>query len=163
MIETAAAIMNLREIAGCARDTRLQAMICGCNDLMAELRCAKTPDRAPLLPALALSIAAARANGLVVFDGVYNDFSDAAGFEAECRQAVEFGFDGKTLIHPSQVEACNRLFSPTVEKVAWAEKVIAAYAAPEAAGKGAINLDGKMIEHMHLIEARRVLKAAGTR
>jgi citrate lyase subunit beta/citryl-CoA lyase len=161
MIETAAAIMNLREIASCARDSRLQAMICGCNDLMSELRCARTPDRAPLLPALALAIAAARANGLVVFDGVFNDFSDAAGFEAECRQAVEFGFDGKTLIHPSQVEACNRIFSPSPEKMAWARKVVAAYAAPEAAGKGAINLDGKMIEHMHLIEARRALKMAG--
>jgi citrate lyase subunit beta/citryl-CoA lyase len=160
MIETAAGIMNLKEIAACAKATRLQAFICGCNDLMAELRCAKTPDRAPLLPALALSIAAARANGLVVFDGVYNDFSDAEGFEAECRQAVEFGFDGKTLIHPSQVEACNRIFSPAPEKVAWARKVVAAYAAPGAVGKGAINLDGKMIELMHLTEARRVLRTA---
>ncbi len=160
MIETAAAVMNLREIAGCAGASRLQAMICGCNDLMLELRCRRTPDRAPLLPALALSIAAARANGLLVFDGVYNDFSDAAGFEAECRQAADFGFDGKTLIHPSQIDACNRIFSPSPEKVAWAERVIAAFEAPENQGKGAISLDGKMIERLHLVEARRVLRAA---
>jgi citrate lyase subunit beta/citryl-CoA lyase len=159
MIETAAAVMNLREIAACAKTSRLQAMICGCNDLMLELRCRKTPDRAPLLPALALSIAAARANGLLVFDGVYNDFSDSAGFEAECRQGADFGFDGKTLIHPSQIEVCNRIFSPSPEKVAWAEKVVAAFQAPEAAGRGAISLDGKMIERLHLVEARRVLRA----
>jgi citrate lyase subunit beta/citryl-CoA lyase len=159
MIETAAAILNLKEIAGCAETTRLQAFICGCNDLVAELRCAATPDRAPLLPALALSIVAARANRLAVFDGVYNDFSDAKGFEAECRQAVELGFDGKTLIHPSQVEACNRIFSPSPEKVAWARRVVAAFDAPEAAGKGAINSDGKMVERMHLSEAKRVLRS----
>jgi citrate lyase subunit beta/citryl-CoA lyase len=160
MIETAAAVVNLREIAGCARTSRLQAIICGCNDLMLDLRCRKTPDRAPLLPALAMSIAAARANGLLVFDGVFNDFSNPAGFEAECRQAADFGFDGKTLIHPSQIEACNRIFSPSPEKVAWAKKVVAAFDAPEAEGKGVLSLDGKMIERLHLVEARRVLRAA---
>jgi citrate lyase subunit beta / citryl-CoA lyase len=157
MIETAKAIMNLREIGACAKAGRFQAMIVGTNDLMAELGCRRVADRAPLLPALALSVAAARANGLLVFDGVYNDFSDEAGFAAECEQGVDFGFDGKTLIHPSQVDACNRIFSPSPEKAAWAERVIAAFAAPEAEGKGAIALDGKMIERMHLVEARRVL------
>ena len=160
MIETATAVLNLREIAGCARDSRLQAMTCGCNDLMAELRCRRTPDRAPLLPALAMSVAAARANGLLVFDGVFNDFADAEGFEAECRQAADFGFDGKTLIHPSQIEACNRIFSPSEEKVAWARAVVAAFDAPEAHGKGVVSLDGEMIERLHLAEARRVLRAA---
>jgi citrate lyase subunit beta/citryl-CoA lyase len=127
---------------------------------MLELSCRKTPDRAPLLPALAMSIAAARANGLLVFDGVFNDFADAAGFEAECRQAADFGFDGKTLIHPSQIEACNRIFSPAPEKVAWAKAVVAAFEAPEAEGKGVLALDGKMIERLHLVEARRVLASA---
>jgi len=160
MIETARAVMHLREIAECSRASRLQAFICGCNDLMLELRCRKVPDRAPLLPALALSVAAARANGLLVFDGVFNDFSDSEGFEAECRQAADFGFDGKTLIHPSQIDACNRIFSPAPEKVEWAKKVVAAFAAPEAEGKGVLSLDGKMIERLHLVEARRVLAAA---
>jgi citrate lyase subunit beta/citryl-CoA lyase len=161
MIETAAAIVNLREIAACAATTRLQAFVVGTNDLCQDLRCRRGGDRAPLLPALGMAVAAARANGLQVFDGVYNDFSDVAGFEAECRQGVDFGFDGKTLIHPSQIDACNRLFSPPAEQVAWAKSVVAAFAAPQAEGKGAISLDGKMVERLHLAQAQRVLKVAG--
>ncbi|MGZ8370018.1 MAG: HpcH/HpaI aldolase/citrate lyase family protein [Caulobacteraceae bacterium] len=161
MIETASAILNLREIGARAADTRLQGMIAGCNDLMLELRCQKTPDRAPLQPLLALTVTAARANGLWVFDGVFNDFSDAAGFEAEGRQALDFGFDGKTLIHPSQIDACNRIFTPPAERVAWAEKVVTAFAAPDA--PGVLSLDGKMVERLHLEEARRVLALTGPR
>ena len=157
MIETAEAILNLREVATAARESRLQALIAGTNDLVLELRCRRTADRAPLLPALAMLVAAARAHSLWALDGVFNGFSDAAGFEAECRQGVNFGFDGKTLIHPSQVEPCNRIFSPSGDQVAWARAVAAAFEAPEAAGKGAISLNGKMIERLHLEEARRVL------
>lgn len=158
MIETAQAVLNLREIA--AAEGRLQAVIAGTNDLALDLRCRSTPDRAPMLPALALTVAAARAYGLWAFDGVFNDFSDAEGFEAECRQGLDFGFDGKTLIHPSQVEPCNRTFSPSAEQLAWARTIVAAFEAPEAAGKGAISLNGKMIERLHLEEARRLLDRA---
>jgi citrate lyase subunit beta/citryl-CoA lyase len=161
MIETAAAILNLREISACAQSTRLQALIAGTNDLVQDLRCAMRPDRAPLLPALALTVAAARAGGLLVFDGVFNDFSDEAGLRAECRQGVDFGFDGKTLIHPSQIDTCNRAFSPAPERVAWARSVIAAFEAPDAESRGAIAVDGKMVERLHLTEARRVLARAG--
>lgn len=157
MIETAASILNLRDIARRAEDTRLAAFAVGPNDLSLDLRCRKVPGRAPLIPALAMTVAAARAHGLWVFDGVFNDFSDAVGFEAEAIQAADLGFDGKTLIHPSQIEAANRAFSPTDADAAWAHKVIAAFASPEAAGKGAINLDGRMVERLHLAEAERIL------
>lgn len=160
MIETAASIMNLRYIARRADDTRLAALALGPNDLSLELRCRKSPGRAPLVPALAMTVAAARANGLWVFDGVFNDFSDATGFEAEANQAADLGFDGKTLIHPSQIDAANRAFSPTQADAAWARKVIAAFAAPQAAGMGAINLDGRMVERLHLVEAERILALA---
>jgi len=156
MIETAEAILNLREItAGSSK--RLQALIAGTNDLAQELRCRRTADRAPLAPALALTVAAARAYGLWAFDGVFNDFSDEQGFQAECRQGLDFGFDGKTLIHPAQIEACNRIFAPSEEQRAWAKAVIDAFGKPEAAGKGAISLNGQMIERLHLEEARRLL------
>lgn len=157
MIETAEAILNLREIVEAARASRLQALIAGTNDLALDLRCRRTPGRAPLLSALAATVAAARAGGLWAFDGVFNDFGDEEGFAAECRQGAEFGFDGKTLIHPSQVEACNRAFSPSQEQISWARAVTAAFAAPEATGKGAISLHGKMVERLHLEEARRLL------
>jgi citrate lyase subunit beta/citryl-CoA lyase len=157
MIETASAILNLGGIAASSRTTRLAALVVGTNDLALDLRCRRRADRAPLLPALALSVAAARAYGLVALDGVFNDFEDEAGFESEAVQGAELGFDGKTLIHPRQVEACNRIFGPTAEQLDWARRVVEAFAAPEAAGKGAIRMGGAMVERLHLAQAERLL------
>jgi citrate lyase subunit beta/citryl-CoA lyase len=160
MIETPRAIINLAEIAAAARATRLACFVMGTNDLAKETRARLVPGRAAFHAALALSVMAARAEGLIAIDGVYNDIANATGFEAECRQGIEFGFDGKTLIHPSQIEVCNTVFAPTSEEVARAEAVIAAFALPENAGKGVIKVDGKMTELLHLEEARRVVAVA---
>ena len=119
MIETAAAVLALGEIAGAAGATRLGGLVLGPNDLSTELRSRLEPARRPLQPILIQLVVAARANALAVLDGAFNDLEDLAGFEAECRQGVEFGFDGKTLVHPGQIEPCNRLFSPTAEDIAW--------------------------------------------
>ncbi len=132
----------------------------GPNDLSTELRSRLEPGRRPLQPILIQLVAAARANGLAVLDGAFNDLDDLAGFEAECRQGVEFGFDGKTLVHPGQIEPCNRLFSPSAAEIAWAQAVVAAFAAPEAQDKGAIRLQGRMVERLHLNDAQRVLALA---
>ena len=160
MIENAQAVLNLAEIAEAARSTRLSALVLGPNDLSLDLRIRPTPGRAALAPVLSQIVVAARAHGLVALDGAYNDFEDGAGFEAECRQGRDFGFDGKTLIHPAQIETANRAFSPSDDEIAWARAVVAAFAAPEAQGKGAIRLDGRMIERLHLVEAERTLRLA---
>ncbi|HYD46247.1 MAG TPA: CoA ester lyase, partial [Phenylobacterium sp.] len=120
MIETGKAILNLKEIGEAARRTRLAALCVGGQDLGKEMRARHTPDRAPLHAALALTVTAARAYGLVALDSVYTEIGNAHGLAAECRQGLEFGFDGKTLIHPSQIEAANAAFSPTPEEIAWA-------------------------------------------
>ena len=132
----------------------------GTNDLAKEMRCRLSADRAELLPLLTLALAAGRGWGLTVLDGVHNAIDDDAGFEAVCRQGAALGFDGKTLIHPRQIAACNVAFSPSPEDVARAEAIVAAFAAPEAAGKGAIRLDGAMVERLHLEQAQRVLALA---
>jgi citrate lyase subunit beta / citryl-CoA lyase len=161
MIETPRAILNLAEIAAAAaRGTRLSVFVMGLNDLAKETRARAGANRAAFFAAMSLAVTAARAEGLTAIDGVYNDIADAAGFEAECRQGLEFGFDGKTLIHPSQVEAANAVFAPTEEEVARARAVIAAFASPENAGKGVIKVDGRMTELLHLEEARRVVGVA---
>jgi citrate lyase subunit beta/citryl-CoA lyase len=160
MIETPRAIQNLAEIAAAARATRLCCFVMGLNDLAKETRARPGRERAPFYAAMALAVNAARAEGLSVIDGVYNDIGDAAGFEAECRQGLDFGFDGKTLIHPSQIEACNGVFAPSAEEVSHARAVIAAFAAPDNAGKGVIKVDGKMTELLHLEEAKRVVAMA---
>ncbi|MES1200830.1 MAG: CoA ester lyase [Pseudomonadota bacterium] len=160
MIETPKAILNIRKIAGAARKTRLAGFVMGLNDLAKEMRARGGADRAPFQTALALSVTAARAYGLVAIDGVYNDIANSEGFEAECRQGFAFGFDGKTLIHPSQIETCNTVFAPSAEEVAWSRAVIAAFAMPENAGKGVIKVDGKMTELLHLGEAMRVVAIA---
>jgi citrate lyase subunit beta/citryl-CoA lyase len=157
MIETAAAVLNLKEIAAAAERTRLAALVVGTNDLILDLRCHRRADRAPLQPALALTVAAARAYGLIAFDGVFNAFEDDAGFEAEAVQGAELGFDGKTLIHPRQIEACNRIFGPTQEQLAWARSVVEAFSQPDAEGRGAIRLGGQMVERLHLEQAKRML------
>lgn len=160
MIETPRAILNLAPIAAAARGTRLSAFVMGTNDLAKEMRARPGAMRTPFHAALSLAVMAARAEGLSAIDGVYNDIANAEGFEAECRQGLDFGFDGKTLIHPSQVDICNRVFAPSEEEIARARAVIAAFALPENAGKGVIKVDGKMTELLHLEEARRVVAVA---
>ena len=163
MIETPLAILHAHEIAAAAKDveTRLSGFVIGSNDLVKEARGRSVPGRAPLVPWLATSIAAARAYGLAILDGVFNDFGDAAGFEAECIQGRDMGFDGKTLIHPRQVDTCNAVFSPTPEEVAEAQTVIAAFDHPENSGKGVLKIDGRMVERMHADMARRTVAIAG--
>jgi citrate lyase subunit beta/citryl-CoA lyase len=160
MIETCRAIAGLQAIADMAARTRLAAMVVGPNDLALELRARPAADRAGLLPYLALAVAAARASGIAVLDGVCNDFSDLDRFAAECAQGRALGFDGKTLIHPAQIEPCNRAFSPDAGEIARAEAVVAAFADPANAGKGAIRVGGRMVERLHLGEAGRMLALA---
>lgn len=160
MIETPRAILNLAEIAAAAKGTRLSVFVMGLNDLAKETRARAGANRSAFFAPLSLAVTAARAEGLTAIDGVYNDIADQGGFEAECRQGLEFGFDGKTLIHPSQIEACNAIFAPTAEEVSRARAVIDAFALPENAGKGVIKVDGKMTELLHLEEARRVVGVA---
>jgi len=160
MIETCLSVFRLDEIAAASKTSRLSGWVMGTNDLAKEMRARQTPDRAPFHAALGLSVAAARAYGLVILDGVYNGIDDDAGFEAICEQGVDFGFDGKTLIHPKQVDICNRVFSPTEAEVAWARAVIEAFDLPENAGKGAIRVEGKMAELLHRAQAVRLVAVA---
>ncbi|USQ96085.1 HpcH/HpaI aldolase/citrate lyase family protein [Caulobacter sp. RL271] len=160
MIETAKAAFHLWEIAGAVHGTRLSAWVMGVNDFAKEMRARQTPDRAPFLPLLTLSVAAARAHGLTILDGVHNDIEDLAALEAVCVQGVDFGFDGKTLIHPKHLEICNRVFSPSPEDISWSQAVIAAFNAPENSGKGALRVDGKMAERLHLAQAERLVAVA---
>ena len=157
MIETCAAILELPALSAEAAETRLTALIAGTNDLAKEMRCRLGADRMPLIPALTATIMAARAAGIVALDGVCNALDDLPRFAAECAQGAMLGFDGKTLIHPSQIEAANGGFGPSEEESAWARKVVAAFAEPENADKGAIRLDGQMVERLHLAEAEATL------
>jgi citrate lyase subunit beta / citryl-CoA lyase len=159
MIETCAAVLDLKAVAS-ARQGRLAGLAVGLNDLAKEMRGRQTADRAPHLPLLALTVAAARANGLIALDSVCNALDDPELLERQCRQGADLGFDGKTLIHPGQLEIANRLFSPPPEEVAWARAVIAAFAAPENAGKGALRVEGRLAERLHLAEAERLAAVA---
>lgn len=158
MIETPAAILDARAIASAS--PRLTVLVMGTNDLAKELHAEHVPGRAPLLPALCAALLAARATGRVVLDGVYNDVGDAEGFAAETRQSRQLGFDGRTLIHPSQLEPCNRIFSPAEEDVERSRKIIAAFEEATSQGRGVVTVDGRMIENLHVEEARRVLALA---
>lgn len=160
MIETCAVLPRLHDVAACAADSRLAGFVLGTNDLAKEMRAQLLPGRVPFQPVLTMTVAAARAHGLVVLDGVCNEFRDLAVFRAETEQGLLFGFDGKTLIHPDQIEPCNDVFSPSTAELDWAARVVAAFAAPEHAGKGVIKLDGKMVELLHLDQARRLLAIA---
>jgi citrate lyase subunit beta/citryl-CoA lyase len=162
MMETPLAMLNVRDIAAAALDseTRLAGFVMGTNDLAKDTRARLVPGRAPMLPWLMNCLAAARAYGLDILDGVYNDIGDAAGFAAECRQARDLGFDGKTLIHPRQIEPCNEAFSPTAEEVDAARKIIAAFDLPENENKGVLQVDGRMIERLHAEMARRTVAIA---
>lgn len=156
LIETPAAILALADIAasGAATGGRLAGLVIGSNDLAKETG---VRGRAPLVPWLMMAVAAARANGLAVIDGVYNDFSDEAGFAAECRAGRDMGFDGKTLIHPGQIAAANAAFAPDPRDVAEARAIVAAFDDPANAGRGVIALDGRMVERLHAHSARRLL------
>ncbi|OYW23188.1 MULTISPECIES: CoA ester lyase [unclassified Sphingomonas] len=157
MIETCLAVGQLQAIADCAPHTRLGGFVMGTNDLALEMRSKMAPDRATLLPILTLALAAARSRRLIALDGVCNEFSDLDRFTAEAEQGLVLGFDGKTLIHPAQIDPCNAVFSPTPDEIAKARSISAAFALPENAGKGAIRLDGRMVERLHLVEAERLL------
>jgi citrate lyase subunit beta/citryl-CoA lyase len=153
MVETPEAIFNVREIA--AASDRLAVLVLGTNDLVKELYAEHVPGRAPLLTALSLSVLAARAAGVQVLDGVYNDVKDADGFLAECRQGREMGFDGKTLIHPGQVEGANAAFAPSEQAVEDARGLIAAW--EDGKGAGVVTYNGRMVENLHVESARRTL------
>jgi len=160
MIETCAALPRLDAMAACAADTRLAGFVIGTNDLAKEMRARLQPGRVPFLPILTQAVCAARAHGLMVLDGVCNEFRDLALFRAEAEQGLLFGFDGKSLIHPDQIEPCNAVFSPSPDEIAWASAVVTAFDQPENAGKGAIRVEGKMVELLHLDQARRILAIA---
>lgn len=158
MIETPRSIFNLAAIA--SGGGRLACLVLGTNDLVKEMRARHTPAREALIASLNLSVLAGRANGLAVIDGVFNEIADEAGFLDVCRQGRAMGFDGKTLIHPSQIEPCNRVFSPDTDEVAQARSILAAFALPENQGKGAIALNGRMVELLHAEIARQTVALA---
>ncbi len=154
MIEVPSAILTARDLGA---DPEVDVFVMGTNDLTLELRAAAVPGRAPIVPHLAHALLAARACGIRIVDGVFNDIGDLDGFVAECRQGADMGFDGKTLIHPNQVEPCNTAWTPTDAEIAHAHKVIEAFDAAAATGRGVATVDGRMIENLHVEIARRVL------
>jgi citrate lyase subunit beta/citryl-CoA lyase len=156
MVETPAAMLHAEEIA--AASDRLTVMVMGTNDLAKELYAEHVPGRHPLLPGLGLALLAARATGTAILDGVYNDVRDTDGFLAECRQGREMGFDGKTLIHPSQVDGANSAFAPSEETIEEARGILQAWA--EGAGSGVVTYRGRMVESLHVESARRTLSIA---
>jgi citrate lyase subunit beta/citryl-CoA lyase len=162
MIETPFAILNIRDIAEAAKDseTRLAGFVLGTNDLAKETGAHFVAGRAPMLAWLSTCVLAARAYGIAVLDGVYNDLGNVEGFRQECEQGRDLGFDGKTLIHPNQIGPCNEVFSPSSEVVAQARKIIAAFDLPENRHKGVVSLDGRMVERMHADIARRTVAIA---
>ncbi|NLH81285.1 MAG: CoA ester lyase, partial [Phyllobacteriaceae bacterium] len=163
MFETPLAVLNAREIAAAKNvkeGRRLAVLVLGTNDLAKETRARFVPGRVTMLPWLTTALAAARAFGLDVIDGVYNNLSDAEGFRIECEQGRDLGMDGKTLIHPNQLAVADEVFSPSPAEVEQARKIIAAFALPENASKGVITLDGKMVERLHAEMAERVVAIA---
>ncbi len=157
MVETPIGILNVEEIA---RHERMSVMVMGTNDMAKELRASITADRQALLPYLAMCLLSARAAGVGILDGVYNDIKDESGFEDVCVQGAEMGFDGKTLIHPNQVAPTNEIFSPSLGELDFHRRVIEEFEAAEKDGRGVLTVDGKMIENLHVDEARRALAVA---
>jgi citrate lyase subunit beta/citryl-CoA lyase len=160
MIETCRCVPKLDAIAAMAATTRLSLWIMGVNDLAKEMGARLTPERTPFLPVLTLAVTAARAHGIAILDGVCNEFRDIEAFRAEAGQGVLFGFDGKSLIHPDQIIPCNEAFSPREDELRWARIVIEAFAQPEATGRGAIKVEGKMVELLHLNQAKQLVALA---
>jgi citrate lyase subunit beta/citryl-CoA lyase len=153
MVETPVAILDALSIARSSE--RLSALVLGTNDLVKELYAEHVPGRAPILPSLHQALLAGRAAGIAVLDGVYNDVKDLDGFLDECRQGRQMGFDGKTLIHPGQVDGANEVFAPSAEAVEEARGILAAWDA--GAGSGVVTYQGRMIENLHVESARRTL------
>jgi citrate lyase subunit beta/citryl-CoA lyase len=162
MIETARAVLDADKLAAASRDprTRLAGFVFGPNDISRETRIRMQPGRTAMIPMITHCILASRAHGLEILDGPYSDFSNVDGFGQECTQARDLGFDGKTLIHPGQIEACNAIFTPPAEEVAEARKIIAAFERPENASRGAIQLDGRMVERLHANMAAHTIAIA---
>jgi citrate lyase subunit beta/citryl-CoA lyase len=158
MLETPLGILYAREIA--AASPRLAALVLGTSDLTKSLHADVTPDRLPLVTSLGLALLAARAFRLAILDGVHLDLSDDEGFAASCRQGRELGFDGKTLIHPKQIAVTNAAFAPSSEEIAWSRRIVAAHAEAIAAGQGVVLVDGRLIENLHVENARRVIALA---
>ncbi|MGW1373266.1 HpcH/HpaI aldolase/citrate lyase family protein [Streptomyces sp. NPDC002446] len=158
MVETPRAMLDARAVA--AASERLTVLVMGTNDLAKELHAEHVPGRAPLLTGLSLALLGARESGKVILDGVYNDVKDPEGFEAECVQGRQFGFDGKTLIHPAQVEPCNRVFAPSDAQIDRAQKIIEAFDEATREGRGVATVDGRLIENLHVEDARRILALA---
>jgi citrate lyase subunit beta/citryl-CoA lyase len=160
MIETCQAVFALDALGRASGAEGVGCWVVGTNDLVKEMRCRLGADRAPLLPALALSVMAARAHGIAMIDGVYNDIPDLDGLARECAQGADLGFDGKSLIHPTHLDIANRAFSPEPDAVAWARTVAAAFDSSENAGKGVLKVEGRMVERLHLVEAQRLIAVA---
>lgn len=162
MIETALGVLNAPELAAQARDSemRLAGFVIGPNDIARETRMRMLPGRAAMLPLFSHCILAARAYGIEILDGPYNDIADIAGFGRECAQGRDMGFDGKTLIHPNQIAPCNAAFSPAEKEVAWARTIIAAFDLAENAARGAIQVEGRMVERLHADMARKLVAIA---
>ena len=162
MIETARAVLHAEELAAASRDVnkRLAGFVFGPNDVSRETRIRMLPGRAAMMAMITHCILATRAYGLEILDGPYSDFSNPDGFAVECAQARDLGFDGKTLIHPGQIDACNAIFTPPADEVAEARRIIAAFEQPENAARGAIQLNGKMVERLHADMARRTIAIA---
>lgn len=158
MMETPRGILRAEEIAGAS--PRLAALVLGTSDLAKDTHAHHTALRLPFLYSLSVCVLAARANNLTVLDGVYLDLKDNDGFVAACRQGLELGFDGKTLIHPDQLAGANEVFAPTAAQVAQARKIVAAYEAAEAEGKGVVVVDGRLVEKLHVVEAQRQIALA---
>ncbi len=156
MIETPVAILRLEEIA--AAGERVACFVMGTNDLVKDLRAQFTPDQIAVLSFLSQTVLVARAYGKVVLDGVYNDIQNVDGFKAQCRQGLAMGFDGKTLVHPSQVEPCNEIFAPSAAEVERARKIIDGFRQAKAEGKGVVTVDGRMVEALHVELAQRTLE-----
>jgi len=162
MIETCPALFDLLGIAAASGRTRLAAFVMGINDLAKEMKARQTPGREAFLPFLSMAVAAGRAHGLILLDGVHNEIDDLALLEATCRQGAAFGFDGRSVIHPTHLETCNRVFAPPPEDVIWAAAVVAAFAEPQNEGRGALRVEGRLAERLHLAEARRLLDLAAS-
>lgn len=160
MVETPRILLELGSISAAAPGTRLGALVMGTNDLAKALQARNTPDRAAFQTALSLTVAAARAGGLLAIDTVYNDYSDEVGLRVECDQGRILGFDGKTLIHPAQIAAANEIFAPSEAEVAGAQAIIAAFDLRENQGKGVLTVNGKMVERLHLDQARTLTAQA---
>jgi citrate lyase subunit beta/citryl-CoA lyase len=157
MIETPRAVLALEQIAAAAGTTRLRGFVLGLNDLAKDTGMAQLPGRAGFVPVMVMAVMAARSHGLVLLDGVCNAIEDPARLAAECEQARLLGFDGKTLIHPAQIDCANRVFAPTADEIAEAQAIVAAFADPANAGKGALKVEGKMAELLHRDLAERLL------